>query len=349
MKTKLKYTLFGSVLPLALLVLLGLGAGPNFKAKVNNVLSRGSLTLGATALTGDLTLENGEIITNATDGVVGVTYDDDAVELSDFQTYSSNTAGEDGNYHRASWWFEDDGSEKTEFAFWNIYMDDETAGTADATIAWGVVTNDTLVGELSLTGAALTPFADGGLDLGTAALSWNGLVLDGAADLNSTLNVQGAVTLQSTLIRTSQEYQVGPGARVGASAGWLLPSVNLQQYTVPASVSSTATLVIPVSGLHIGDTITGWKLVGQIESAGGTVELDGDLRKLTTAAGAIADASVGAIVGINVSADTAIATEKTGLSEVVAADETFYILLSATTAGSTDIDIQGCTVTVTTN
>jgi len=48
-------------------------------------------------------------------------------------------------------------------------------------------------------------------------------------------------------------------------------------------------------------------------------------------------------------ADTAVASAKTGLTEVVAANETFYVLVSATTAASTDIDLQGVTVTITEN
>ncbi len=173
--------------------------------------------------------------------------------------------------------------------------------------------------------------------------------LDGPIDANSTLNVQGATTLQAALIRTSQEYSFGPGALVGASAGWLTSETNVLQYRLPASESTTATLVIPVSGLHVGDTITGWKFVGQAESAGNTCEIEADLRKITTVAAGNSDASVGAIAGLKLTADTAIASEVTDLSEVVAANESFYVLVSATTAASTDFDIQGGTITMTTN
>lgn len=181
------------------------------------------------------------------------------------------------------------------------------------------------------------------------ALDGEDAYIEGTLEVDGAARFDGVVTLTSTLIRTGQEYQVGPGARIGASAGWLIPAGNLQNYTLPAGETSTATLVIPISGQKIGWEITGFKVVCQIESAGNTVELDAELRKTTTVAAGNSDASVGAIVGINVTADTAIATVKTGLSEVVTADTTYYILLSGTTAASTDIDFQHCTITYTTN
>ena len=89
--------------------------------------------------------------------------------------------------------------------------------------------------------------------------------------------------------------------------------------------------------------------MGQIESAGNTATLDADLRKLTATAAGNADASVGAITQISVTADTKITTEKTGLTEVTAADESFYVLLTGTTAASTDVDLMSITITVTTS
>lgn len=158
----------------------------------------------------------------------------------------------------------------------------------------------------------------------------------------STLEVAGAIS------RASQERQVQTRAKVGATAGWTVAAGNDLPYMGTVAASKTAaTLVVPIDGLKVGDTITGFKVVAQIESAGGAVTLDADLRKITNVAAEPTDASVGAITQVSVTADTAVAAEKTGLSEVVAANETFYVLLTATTAGSTDIILQGLTVTVT--
>ena len=144
------------------------------------------------------------------------------------------------------------------------------------------------------------------------------------------------------------EMLVNTEAKVGATAGWTLGggAVNTgSMATLPASQTGS-TLVVPIMGLKVGDTITAFKVVGQIESAGNTATLDADLRKLTAVAAANTDASVGAITQISVTADTKVGTSKTGLSEVVAADESFYVLLTGTTAALTDIDLLSVTVSV---
>lgn len=166
--------------------------------------------------------------------------------------------------------------------------------------------------------------------------------------VDGTSTLTGAVTLAAGLVRTGQEYQLGFGAaKVGATSGWVVAAAaNLYEFTLPASQTGS-TLVIPINGLKVGDTITAFKVEAQIESAGGAVTLDADLRKLTNAAGDPVDASVGAITQVSVTADTKVETAKSALAEVVAADERFYVLVTATTAASTDIRLLGITVTVT--
>ena len=132
-------------------------------------------------------------------------------------------------------------------------------------------------------------------------------------------------------------------------AGWVVGAAdNLGlAATIPAA-QTAETLVIPVDGLKVGDIITDFSVIAQIESAGGTVTLDADLRKLTNAAADVVDASIGAITQVSVTADTAVASSKTlAAAETIAADETFYVLLTATTGASTDIALQGLTVSVT--
>lgn len=149
-------------------------------------------------------------------------------------------------------------------------------------------------------------------------------------------------------VRTGQEYQLGMGsAKAGATAGWVVnAAANLYEHTLPQSQSGS-TLVIPISGLKVGSIITAFKIEAQIESAGGAVTLDADLRKLTNVAADPTDASVGSITQVSVTADTKSEATKTGLNDVVAADERFYILVTGTTAASTDIRFLGATVTVT--
>ena len=151
------------------------------------------------------------------------------------------------------------------------------------------------------------------------------------------------------IARTGQQRIINVGAKLGSGAGWTLGggAVNTGLMATMAASQTAGTLVVPIPGLKVGDTITAFSLIGQIESAGGTVTLDADLRKLTAAAADVTDASVGAITQISVTADAIISASKDALAEVVAADETFYVLLTGTTGASTDIALQGITVTVT--
>lgn len=161
--------------------------------------------------------------------------------------------------------------------------------------------------------------------------------------------INGNKTFGGSIIRASQQRVINTGAKVGGTAGWSLGggAVNTGlTATLPASQTGS-TLVIPIPGLKVGDTITAFSVVGQIESAGNTATLDADLRKHTAAAADVADASVGAITQISVTADAIVSASKGALAEVVAADETFYVLLTGTTAALTDIALQGITVTVT--
>lgn len=164
-----------------------------------------------------------------------------------------------------------------------------------------------------------------------------------------TFDASGNLRLVDSRVRTGYTVQIGTRAKVGAAAGWTVGAADNLPYIGTVAASQTAaTLVVPIDGLHIGDTITGFKVIAQIESAGGAVTLDGALRAVTNVAAEPTDASIGSMTQVGVSADTASAQEKTGLSEVVTSGKTYYLLLTATTAASTDIILQACEITVTT-
>jgi hypothetical protein len=148
--------------------------------------------------------------------------------------------------------------------------------------------------------------------------------------------------------RTSQSRQISSRAKVGAGAGWVVGAATNLPYVATMAASQTAgTLVLPVDGLRIGDIITGFKINAQIESAGGAVTLDADLRAVTNVAAEPTDASIGAITQVSVTADTASAASKTGLSETVTSGKSYYLLITGTTAAVTDIILQHCEITVT--
>lgn len=148
--------------------------------------------------------------------------------------------------------------------------------------------------------------------------------------------------------RTGQEYQLSSTPKAGATAGWAVNgATNLGELATLPQSQTGSTLVLRITGLKVGWTVTGYKVELQIESAGGTVTVDTDLRKQTNTAADPVDASIGTTTQVSVTADTKVEVAKTGLAEVIAADKWLFILITATTGASTDIRLLGATVTVT--
>lgn len=159
--------------------------------------------------------------------------------------------------------------------------------------------------------------------------------------------VNGNKTLGGSVVRAAQEWQLSQGPKVGSAAGWAVnPAADNREATMAASQTG-GILIVPIGGLKVGWTITGFKVLAQVQSVGGTVIIDADLRRETNAASAPTDASVGTITQVSVVAQTAVAAAKTGLTDVVAAGTWYYIKVTGTTAASTTIRLLGCTVTVT--
>ena len=185
-------------------------------------------------------------------------------------------------------------------------------------------------------------------DPGTGEVS---LYVDGVQALKAT---SSAVTMLLSLVQTSVRVLVNGLCKVGATAGWTVGggAVNTGLMATLPESQTASKLVVPLTGvLNVGDTITGVHLVGQIESAGATATLDVDLRKMTAAAADVSDASVATMTQLSVTADTIISSTNASISgqtEVVGADETFYLVITGTTAAATDVALQGVIVTKTT-
>lgn len=161
----------------------------------------------------------------------------------------------------------------------------------------------------------------------------------------------GTVDLQAgaSVTRPGQTFQVATRSKVGATAGWAVAAAtNVPDLaTLPASQTGS-TLVIPLHGLRIGDTITGFRIIAQVESAGGAVTIDAILRATTNVAAEPTDAAIGTgITQVSVTADTAVSAVKTGLTEVVTSGKSYYLLITATTAAATDIILQHPEITIT--
>lgn len=150
-------------------------------------------------------------------------------------------------------------------------------------------------------------------------------------------------------------------AKAGATSGWTVnAAADLFKSTLAAS-QTASTLVIPIQALRTGDTIVGYQVVGNATSAGNTATVDADLRYLTGAAANPTDASLGTtittvtatantlLVGTSGSQGTVTPAAAAGgavlaTAHTILPGETFYALVTGTTAASTTETVQGVQV-----
>lgn len=146
-----------------------------------------------------------------------------------------------------------------------------------------------------------------------------------------------------------QKLVPGFNGKAGAGAGWVVTGANDCLARLPASQTS-ATLVIPLTDVKVGDTLQGVGLVGQVESAGNNVSMTMSVRKSTAAAADFTDAELANDTSGTLTADTLLGTSGTdvsvaSLADTLAEGELFYVLITATTAAATDIALAGLLVT----
>jgi hypothetical protein len=155
-----------------------------------------------------------------------------------------------------------------------------------------------------------------------------------------------------TYASTSQAYVFNTGAKVGTTAGWLVNGANnLFMLGDLPSGSTASTLIVPISGLHRGDAIVSFHLIGQVEStAAGSVTLDADLRYLTAVADDATDNSLGSMTQLSASADAVLSSSNTSKTlstpHTIAAGETFYVKVTGTAPSANDVALQGIAVIV---
>jgi hypothetical protein len=142
-------------------------------------------------------------------------------------------------------------------------------------------------------------------------------------------------------------------AKVGTTSGWVVAAANNLglMATLPAS-QTASTIVLRVDGMHIGDVITGFYPVGQVESAGNTASITVELRRMTAAAADVVDASIATTGAVSFTSDGVlgrITAPCDDFSVTVRDGETYYFLVTGTTGASTDIALQGVIVEHTEN
>ena len=148
--------------------------------------------------------------------------------------------------------------------------------------------------------------------------------------------------------RDAQTFQVpAMTGRAGATAtvGYVNTGVDTNLVTLAQSATAD-TWVVPLN-LHEGDVITSLGLSGQIESGANAVTVDYELRATTAVATGCTDASIQAGTQIAKSADYLIA-DSTALAtaHTVTSGESIYVLITCTTAATTDVELQYVEVTI---
>lgn len=170
-------------------------------------------------------------------------------------------------------------------------------------------------------------------------------------DLDSAQTITGAKTFTNVTLSLTSTEVIVTDCKIGATAGWAVrAATNLWLAgTLPAS-QSASTLVCPIPGIATNDQIVAFSLVGQIESAGNAVTLDADLRKVTAVAADVTDASISTMTQLSVTADTAVthsnASKDLSSAYTAVHDETYYVKVTGTTLGSTDVALMAVKVTI---
>lgn len=141
-------------------------------------------------------------------------------------------------------------------------------------------------------------------------------------------------------------YVYNDRGKVGAGAGWAIPTTTNTPVAATMAASQTSgTLVVSLSGLKVGSIIKNMHLIGQVESAGNTVTITADLRRLQAVAADPSDASVDAFdAATSMTADTVLSESNAvtpTLTHTVEAGYSYYALITATTGASCDIQLLG--------
>jgi len=115
----------------------------------------------------------------------------------DVRLISDSASPADDDVYRVTWYADDDGGNSDAIARLTMTQLDVTDGTEDADLTLGVITAGTLADELVLTGEAIAPNTDEGLDLGSSSAEFKDAYIDGTAYID-TLNASGYTVVVGT-------------------------------------------------------------------------------------------------------------------------------------------------------
>ena len=139
-------------------------------------------------------------------------------------------------------------------------------------------------------------------------------------------------------------YQDG---KVGSAAGWTVGAAADSYMATVAASQSAGMLIVPLWGLHVGDLLMGYHLVGQIDSAGNAVTVDCDIyESLAVAAASTHTAKTGTdMTQLSVTADTKMSALNVNKDFAAAnritvlKDAAYFARIDVTTNGTTDLEL----------
>jgi hypothetical protein len=137
---------------------------------------------------------------------------------------------------------------------------DTTSTSEDGKLTFGVVTAGTLANELELTGAALYPTTNNGLDLGTSSLAFNAayattIELGAASDTTISRSAAGVISVEGVVIpsisstNTLTNKRVTP--RTGTTTSSATPTINTDNvdfYSITAQTVDITSFTTNLSG-----------------------------------------------------------------------------------------------------
>jgi len=244
----------------------------------------------ANFIVGYVTMENNEKVDNATDAVIAIEFDDDAVELGDIRVSSSNESTSDNDYLRYSFYAEDDASGQVEIANIDVVFSDVTSTTTDSTMDFSVHTADSIGEVFNLGGAVQShTFQTDAVELGdlkvvsantaTAAndyfrSSWYGYAANGTltevANLDVSLDDVTTATVDSTIELSvitagtlAAELNLTGAALYPEATGGLALGTSSYQFAPSYFDGLVCTGTLALTGGLTADTVT--SLAGQDE------------------------------------------------------------------------------------
>ena len=150
------------------------------------------------------------------------------------------------------------------------------------------------------------------------------------------------------LTKTPKTIQINSGGKIGTTAGWDITGDNGYIADLPAG-QTASTLIIPVVGLVDGDEITAYSIRGVVTSAGNTVTVDSDLIKLqANSNGTQTETTIGSTSQVSETSTDRFGQEDSSITgtNTVSNYISYYIIVTATTAASTTVNLNSVTVTV---